>query len=90
MVWWHVQSQTFETRSILWKKFKETFESKYYLEGFRDARYQKFLNICQGDCNVLDYLVDFNKLAEFCSSLVATNADHRKFFIQGLAFECLK
>lgn len=80
-----VKRQTFKTRPISWKPFKEIFESKYYQEAYRDVRHREFLNIRQRDRSVLDNCAEFNKLIEFCLKLVATDVDRCKRFIQRLA-----
>ncbi|XP_074589941.1 uncharacterized protein LOC141845840 [Curcuma longa] len=85
VIWWETMKTVFGERDLSWSSFREAFKMQYFSAAFCQERRQEFLSLKQGDRSVMDYHMEFLRLAEFCPYLVAQDSDRMFQFTQGLA-----
>ncbi|XP_042444028.1 uncharacterized protein LOC122029146 [Zingiber officinale] len=75
---YHLQDQ-----AVTWWDMQKTIFGEQHVTW--SMYREEFLNLKQGDRSVMEYNVEFSRLAEFCPHLVAQDYDQMHQFTQGLA-----
>ncbi|KAL0307770.1 UNVERIFIED_CONTAM: hypothetical protein Sangu_3011700 [Sesamum angustifolium] len=77
--------RAYEPREITWVKFQREFDDKYRLKMHKDKKRMKFLNLMQGDDQIVaEYEFCFAELAKYAPEVVETQEDRCYRFEQGL------
>ncbi|XP_070056433.1 uncharacterized protein [Nicotiana tomentosiformis] len=71
----------------IWENFSDAFLDQYLSREIRQARFDQFLALKQGNMSVREYSLRFESLARYALSIVATMQDIIHRFIAGLAPE---
>ena len=69
---------------VTWEKFKKIFYDKYFSRSVRLQKEMEFIRLVQGNKIVVEYEAKFLRLSQFASSLVATEEDWVRRFMEGL------
>ena len=73
-----------EGKDHMWKEFHELFLRRYFPISVHERKRKKFLYLTKGNKSVIEYDREFTKLSCFAQSLVATEKDKVKRFVNGL------
>ncbi|TYK22885.1 hypothetical protein E5676_scaffold334G00240 [Cucumis melo var. makuwa] len=89
--WWVTLERMLggDVNQITWKQFKHYLYVKFFSANLRDAKWQEFLNLEQGDRTVEQYDAEFN-MSRFALEMIATEvakADNRNLLKQGNLLE---
>ena len=68
-----------------WQKFTTTFQELFIPTGVINQKVTEFLQLCQGNRSVMDYVNKFNHLAQYVGSQVDTDDKKKDRFFCGLA-----
>ena len=84
--WW----ETFQVAELpdhptTWQEFSTTFREFFIPVGVINQKVTEFLELCQGNRTVMEYVNKFNHLAQYASSQVDTDDKKRERFFHGLA-----
>ena len=82
--WWKVEKTNCNDAEPAWKDFREKFLYNYFPPSVWEQKEQEFLYLKQGNLTIMQYNSAFRKLARFVPSLVATEKDRIKRFLNGL------
>ena len=69
---------------MTWDLFQEGFRAAHISSGVMKLKKEEFLDLRQGDRNVIEYMNEFNNLASYAPDEVDTDAKKRKRFLNGL------
>ena len=69
---------------IVWRKFKEAFYKKYFLDSVRRQKVGEFVCLEQRDLTVAQYEAKFTELSRFSTQLIATEEEKALKFQDGL------
>src|SRR5438128_3857897 len=86
--WWqgHFDMQPARHR-FTWAEFRTAFRAFHIPKGVMDIKRQEFHNLKQGNKPVLDYVHEFNYLAQYAPEDVSTDEKKRDRFMDGLSEE---
>ncbi|KAA0041507.1 putative polyprotein [Cucumis melo var. makuwa] len=89
IAWWETVERMLgsNVRHITWEQFKKSFYVKFFSSSLRDAKWQKFLNLEQGNRTVEQYEANFDMLSCFASEMITIEAARVDKFIRGLRLE---
>ncbi|CAH9081522.1 unnamed protein product [Cuscuta europaea] len=73
-----------------WEDFIVALRDRFYPDHVKEANYEEFVNIKQGDLTVQEYHTKFVQLARFAKDLVSTEASMTRRFVNGLNFGAQK
>ena len=82
--WWESYQITYPIEEMTWDLFQEGFRAAYISSGVMKLKKEEFLDLRQGDRNVIEYMNEFNNLARYAPDEVDTDAKKRKRFLNGL------
>ena len=82
--WWKMEKRKLGVDKVNWENFQKVFLEHYFPGNVCDQMEQDFLLLKQGDMTVAQYDAEFHRLAHFGPSLVTTEKDRAKKFINGL------
>ncbi|XP_028066061.1 uncharacterized protein LOC114269008 [Camellia sinensis] len=87
--WWRMVKRQYESREteLVWSKFLELFNEKYFPEAVRRQKQVDFLNFKQNDMSVAQYEAKFAELSRYASHQVAIEEDRVMLFENGLRSE---
>ena len=68
-----------------WQEFTTAFREFYIPAGVINQMVMKFLELRQGNRTVMEYVTQFNHLAQYAGSQVDTDDRKRERFFHGLA-----
>ncbi|KAL0541606.1 hypothetical protein IC582_021659 [Cucumis melo] len=87
--WWETTERMLggDVSQITWQQFKESFYAKFFSASLRDAKWQEFLNLEQGDMTVEQYDAEFDMLSRFAPEMIATEAARVDKFVRGLRLD---
>ncbi|KAL0463341.1 UNVERIFIED_CONTAM: hypothetical protein Slati_0221700 [Sesamum latifolium] len=85
LIWWRSVKRGYEPGEITWAEFQKEFDDKYRPKMYRDKKRMKFLNLVQGDNQIVaEYELRFAALAKYAPEAVVTQEDRCYRFEQGL------
>ena len=67
------------------QEFSTAFREFFIPAGVINQKVTEFLELCQGNRTVMDYVSRFNHLAQYAGSQVDTDDKKRELFFRGLA-----
>ena len=70
-----------------WAEFRTAFRAFHIPKGVMDIKRQEFRNLKQGNKSVIDYVHEFNYLAQYAPEDVSTDEKKRDRFMDGLSEE---
>ncbi|XP_035547394.1 uncharacterized protein LOC118348922 [Juglans regia] len=87
--WWKatrglLQQELGQTALIMWNKFKEVFNDRFFPLSVREAKTREFANLKQGAMTVRQYASKFVELSRFAPHLVLTESLKAEKFERGL------
>ncbi|XP_028051981.1 uncharacterized protein LOC114256509 [Camellia sinensis] len=87
--WWRMVKRQHEGREteLVWSKFLELFNEKYFPEAVRRQKQVDFLNLKQNDISVAQYEAKFAELLRYAPHQVAIGEDRVMLFENGLQSE---
>ncbi|XP_028102655.1 uncharacterized protein LOC114301902 [Camellia sinensis] len=87
--WWRMVKRQYEGREteLVWSKFLELFNEKYFPEAVRRQKQVDFLNLKQNDMSVAQYEAKFAELSRYAPRQVAIEEDRVMLFENGLRSE---
>ncbi|XP_028063315.1 uncharacterized protein LOC114266587 [Camellia sinensis] len=87
--WWRIVKRQYEGREIelVWSKFLELFNEKYFSETVQRQKQVDFLNLKQNDMTVAQYEAKFVELSRYAPHQVAIEEDRVMLFENGLRSE---
>ncbi|KAK8623621.1 hypothetical protein V6N13_064988 [Hibiscus sabdariffa] len=74
-VWWESVVTSVSADRLTWEFFRDRFKSRFIGERFLRRMKQEFQNLRQGSRTVAEYELEFLRLLQYGSSLVATHQD---------------
>ncbi|XP_074556572.1 uncharacterized protein LOC141812480 [Curcuma longa] len=83
-IWWATQRIILGEQQVTWARFREIFESQYFPLAYQMTLRQDFQSLRQKGRTVMEYNVEFNRLARCCPELVAEDRSRMLQFMQGL------
>ena len=83
-IWWKMEKDKKLGEEHTWKEFQELFLRRYFPISVHEKKEKEFLYLTQENKIVMEYDREFNKLSRFAQSLVATEKDKVKRFLNGL------
>lgn len=83
--WWasFIATQP-EGHQALWSDLCTTFLAHFIPNGIREVKIEQFLQLQQGERSVLEYLDQFNQLAQYAFEYVITELEKKCYFLRGL------
>ena len=84
MCWWKVVGQTDSLNAMTWGYFTKLFRDKYLGEAHLARKVWEFLSLQQGKLAVTEYVVKFDKRAQFRPTIVPTTKAEKMKFMHGL------
>lgn len=76
-----------DVNQITWKQFKENFYVKFFSANLKDAKYQEFLELKQGQMTIEQYDREFDMLSRFAPQLVEIEVARVDRFVRGLRMD---
>ena len=70
--------------TIPWEDFKRTFLETYFPQYARDQKHQEFLELTQGNMNLVEYTTKFRTLERYCPNLFANDKARATRYVRGL------
>jgi len=71
--------------SATWQEFSTAFREFFIPAGVINQKVTEFLELRQGNRTVMEYVTQFNHLAQYAGSQVDTHDRKRECFFRGLA-----
>jgi hypothetical protein len=72
---------------VPWGEFCTAFRGHHLSAGTMRRKLAEFLDLCQGNRSVYEYIQEFNNLAQYESHHVDTNAKKAELFRKGLTIQ---
>ncbi|XP_020272433.1 uncharacterized protein LOC109847613 [Asparagus officinalis] len=82
-IWWTAKKAHLE-RLILWDKFTDRFNRKYFPQSARDELLRRFVELKQGGRTVDEYEAEFSSMSRYAPHLVTDPTNRRHQFQMGL------
>ncbi|XP_042396851.1 uncharacterized protein LOC121986998 [Zingiber officinale] len=83
-VWWEGARLTVDVATLTWADFKEVFYGKYFTTDNRTRLTREFLELCQGDLTVAEYVRRFKRGRYFVPMIASQSVEELKHFTEGL------
>ncbi|XP_069148177.1 uncharacterized protein [Solanum lycopersicum] len=68
-----------------WEIFKKAFLDRFFPREKKEDKMEEFINLLQVDISILEYSLEFTKLAKFAPFLVSDPRDERSRFVTGVS-----
>lgn len=82
--WCKAEQRQYGT-DLMWEKFCELFNERFFPANVRDVLYDQFLHLKQGSMTVDEYDAEFSRLSHFGKMLIPTELERAKRFHRGLS-----